>query len=50
MLTAFTGDAAAPSPPVPLVTAVEQPAIATSPNTTRVPIFAALAFLFHHGG
>jgi len=40
---ATVGDSAAlaPSPlPVPLVTAVEQPAMATSPNTKTVPIFA----------
>ena len=32
--------ALAPSPPEPLVTAVEQPTSATDPNTTRVPISA----------
>ena len=43
------GASTAPSPPVLLVTAVEQPTSATRPNTTRVPIFARACLLDHDG-
>ena len=41
--------ALAPSPPEPLVTAVEQPTDATEPSTTRMPISGATSSEDHHG-